>query len=473
MSAVAVSTQMSPAPRAKSMFNRKRLKRASSYAKDDNDTNIFLAVNDVNESYQMNEMLINEEYKIWKKTSPLLYDLLCSYSCEVPALSVNWLQEFTIEKNDNAESFISAQFLMGTHSKDFQNHVKMVSVSVPPTLYNDYTGPSPSIPNNLLKSRQLNIVREWNHPGEVNKLRVNQFNKLFATQTNGGDILLFDLKDGDSKTHKSTLKFHSKEGFGLEWNPNVSKKNLLLSSSEDCKIALWDINEKLHPEMKPTRTISSHENIVNDISWSRSIDSVFASVSDDSSYQIHDLRLTTGPIVHITDAHHDPDSENNFNFPINTVEFSESVPTLFATGGSDNSIQIWDLRNPSIPLRRLSGHTAPVVGLKFHENYLLSSSVDNRVLIWDLNRLDEGEPDKRKADYVDPCLAFMHGGHTGKICEVDWHPVLENLIVSCAEDGLLEVWRPAHLGDEYIEEENEEEKEEGGTKSDDKKESSD
>lgn len=410
----------------------------------------------------MNEKIINEEYKIWKKTSPLLYDLLYSYSCEAPALTVNWLDNFSIEKNDNNESFINAQLLMGTHSKDFQNYVKLISVFVPPTLSNEFKNSNEGkVPNNLLKSRQLNIIREWNHPGEVNKLRINQFNKFVATQTNNGDILLFDINDNNCKTHKSTLKFHTKQGFGLEWNPNENKKNLLLSSSEDCKIALWDINNqnKLSSEIKPIKTISSHENIVNDISWNKSIDSIFASVSSDSSYQIHDLRLSTGPIIHITDTHHDPDSENNFSFPINVVEFNEDISTLFATGGSDNGIQIWDLRNPSIPLRRLVGHNEPVIGLKFHENYLLSSSVDKRVLIWDLNKLEEGEPDRRKADYIDPCLTFMHGGHTGKIYEADWHPNLENLFVSCAEDGLLEIWRPSHLGDEYIEEEQEQEEE--------------
>lgn len=403
----------------------------------------------------MNEKLINEEYKIWKKTSPLLYDLLYTYACDSPPLSIKWLKDTKQIENQNNESYINANLLLGTNSKDSQNYIKLVSVSVPPTLLSSSPVNNAKIPENLLKSRQLNIVREWNHPGEVNKLETNQYLNLFATQTNSGDVLLFDINDESSKSHKSTLKFHSKEGFGLDWNPNESKKNLLLSSSEDCKIAIWDINEKLPNEMKPSSVISSHDNIVNDVSWNKSIDSVFASVSDDSSYQVHDLRLSSGPIIHITDAHNNPDSDNSVNFPINAVDFNENVSTLLATGGSDNSIQIWDLRNPSIPLRRLTGHQGPVLGLRFNENYLLSSSTDRRVLIWDLNKLDEGEPDRRKTDSFDPCLSFMHGGHSAKISDIDWHPTLDNLVVSCADDGLLEIWKPAHLGSEYIEEEDE------------------
>lgn len=397
--------------------------------------------------------MINEEYKIWKKTSPLLYDLLYTYACDTPPLTVKWMNGFENDKTDSGEAFLNATLLMGTNAKEGQNHVKLVSVSLPPTLSQEYKSEgSIKIPNSLLKSRQLNIIREWNHPGEVNKLQINKSNTHFVTHTNTGDILLYDIKDKDSKTHKSTLKFHTKEGFGLEWNPNPCKQNLLLSSSEDCKIALWDLsNEKLGKEVKPSQVISTHDNIVNDVSWNKTIDSLFASVSDDSSYQIHDLRLPSGPIIHIIDAHNDPDSESNMNYPINVVEFNQTVSTLFATGGSDNSIQIWDLRNPSIPIRRLVGHKAPVVGLKFHENYLLSSSTDHRALVWDLNKLDEGEPDKRRSDSVDPCLVFMHGGHTGKISDADWHPNLTNLMVSGGEDGLLEVWKPAHLGYEYLE----------------------
>lgn len=400
----------------------------------------------------MTEKLINEEYKIWKKTSPLLYDLLYTYACDSPPLTAKWMNNYEVDKTSENEEFINANILMGTNAKEGQNHVKLVSVSLPPTLSQSYKNESSvKIPNSLLKSRQLKIVREWNHPGEVNKLQINQSNTLFVTHTNTGDILLYDIKDKESKTHKSTLKFHTKEGFGLEWNPNSSKENQLVSCSEDCKIALWDINNgSMSKEIKPLQVIGSHESIVNDVSWNASIDSIFASVSDDSSYQIHDLRLPSGPIIHIIDAHNDPDSESNLNYPINSVDFNKTVPSVFATGGSDNSIQIWDLRNPSIPVRRLIGHKAPVVGLKFHENYLLSSSTDHRAMIWDLNKLDAGEPDKRRADSVDPCLSFMHGGHTGKVTDADWHPTLSNLVVTGGEDGLLEVWKPAHLDDVYF-----------------------
>jgi histone-binding protein RBBP4 len=37
------------------------------------------------------DQIINEEYKIWKKNSPFLYDLLVTHALEWPSLTVSWL----------------------------------------------------------------------------------------------------------------------------------------------------------------------------------------------------------------------------------------------------------------------------------------------------------------------------------------------------------------------------------------------
>lgn len=38
-----------------------------------------------------NEKLVHEEYKIWKKNTPFLYDLVMTHALEWPSLSVQWL----------------------------------------------------------------------------------------------------------------------------------------------------------------------------------------------------------------------------------------------------------------------------------------------------------------------------------------------------------------------------------------------
>jgi hypothetical protein len=40
---------------------------------------------------QTEERLVNEEYKIWKKNTPFLYDLVITHALEWPSLTVQWL----------------------------------------------------------------------------------------------------------------------------------------------------------------------------------------------------------------------------------------------------------------------------------------------------------------------------------------------------------------------------------------------
>lgn len=39
------------------------------------------------------EIVINEEYKIWKKNAPFLYDLIVSHALDWPSLTCQWFPE--------------------------------------------------------------------------------------------------------------------------------------------------------------------------------------------------------------------------------------------------------------------------------------------------------------------------------------------------------------------------------------------
>lgn len=55
---------------------------------------------DQQEEEQMQEKIVNEEYKTWKKNAPFLYDLMLSTALEWPTLTTQWLpdkQEYVID----------------------------------------------------------------------------------------------------------------------------------------------------------------------------------------------------------------------------------------------------------------------------------------------------------------------------------------------------------------------------------------
>lgn len=45
------------------------------------------------EDEEMEQKVINEEYKTWKKNSPFLYDLMLSTALEWPTLTTQWLPD--------------------------------------------------------------------------------------------------------------------------------------------------------------------------------------------------------------------------------------------------------------------------------------------------------------------------------------------------------------------------------------------
>lgn len=72
------------------------------------------------------DRMIQEEYKVWKKNSPFLYDKVLTHSLEWPSLTVQWLNEVS---TDNDRQVSIHKIILGTHtSDDEQNHLMIGEV---------------------------------------------------------------------------------------------------------------------------------------------------------------------------------------------------------------------------------------------------------------------------------------------------------------------------------------------------------
>jgi len=78
---------------------------------------------------EIEEQQIFEDYKIWKKNTPFLYDTLYSHALTWPSLTCEWM----ISRDVPAGSDCSVQkLLIGTHtSNDEQNYVQILKVKLP------------------------------------------------------------------------------------------------------------------------------------------------------------------------------------------------------------------------------------------------------------------------------------------------------------------------------------------------------
>lgn len=393
------------------------------------------------------ERIINEEYKIWKKNTPFLYDLVMTHALEWPSLTAQWLPDVT---RPEGKDYSIHRLLLGTHtSSDEQNHLVIASVKLP----NDdaqvdagcYDSDRGEYGGFGSVSGKIEIDIKINHEGEVNRARyMPQSPFIIATKTPSSDVLIFDYSKHPSRPDNATecrpeirLQGHTKEGYGLSWNSNIHSH--LLSASDDQTICLWDIGGKTkEAKTLDAKTIySGHTAVVEDVAWHALHDSIFGSVSDDQKLMIWDTRAATpSKPSHIVDAH---------AAEVNCLAFNPYSEYILATGSADKTVALWDLRNLKMKLHSFESHKDEIFQVQWsphNETILASSGTDRRLHIWDLSKIGEEQaPDD--AEDGPPELLFIHAGHTAKISDFTWNPSEPWALCSVSEDNILQVWQMA------------------------------
>ncbi|KAK9452474.1 WD40-repeat-containing domain protein [Dipodascopsis uninucleata] len=392
----------------------------------------------------VSEKIINEEYKIWKKNSPFLYDLVISSALEWPTLTTQW---FPDKETHPGKNYSTHRLLLGTHTSGVdQNYLQIAHVHLPnmeePLDLRQYDEEKEEIGGHSPSESRIHIYQRIDHEGEVNRARYMPQNPdIIATMSVSGDVLVFDrtkhaLQPTGVCRPEMRLIHHKKEGYGLSWNTH--KQGNLLTGSEDTTVALWDINNysKTSPTLSPAKVFDTHTAIVNDVAWHNLHDSLFGTVSDDLTLQIHDIRSNHASPVQKVQAHSEA---------VNAVAFNPASEYILGTASADKTVALWDLRKLSICLHSLQGHNDDVTCLQWsphEETILASASHDRRVIVWDISRIGE-EQTQEDAEDGPPELLFIHGGHTNRISDFSWSSTMPWVIASAAEDNLLQVWKPA------------------------------
>lgn len=391
--------------------------------------------------------MINEEYKIWKKNTPFLYDLVMTHALEWPSLTAQWLPDVT---KPEGKDYSVHRLLLGTHtSSDEQNHLVIASVKLPnddaqvdASRYDNDRGEYGGFGS---VSGKIETDIKINHEGEVNRARfMPQSPFIIATKTPSADVLVFDYSKHPSRPDSASecrpelrLKGHTKEGYGLSWNSSV--EGHLLSASDDQTICLWDISTaaKEHKTLDVKTVFTGHTAVVEDVAWHVLHDTIFGSVSDDQKLMIWDTR-TAAPSKpsHVVDAH---------TAEVNCLAFNPYSEYILATGSADKTVALWDLRNLKMKLHSFESHKDEIFQVQWsphNETILASSGTDRRLHVWDLSKIGE-EQSPEDAEDGPPELLFIHGGHTAKISDFTWNANEPWVICSVSEDNILQVWQMA------------------------------
>mmetsp|Transcript_9430 Transcript_9430/g.28365 ORF Transcript_9430/g.28365 Transcript_9430/m.28365 type:complete len:419 (+) Transcript_9430:257-1513(+) len=391
------------------------------------------------------ERLVNEEYKIWKKNTPFLYDLVITHALEWPSLTVQWLPE----KEDVGGKYSKQKMVLGTHtSEGEQNYLMLAEVHLPSAdaeadlgRYDEEEGSAGGFGATAGK---VQVTQQINHAGEVNRARVCPQNKfLIATKTVQAEVYVFDYTKHPSKPASDNtcnpdikLRGHNTEGYGLAWSP--FKQGHLLSGSDDAQICLWDVNVAQGKVLQAHHIYRSHAGVVEDVAWHNSHEYMFGSVGDDKKLVIWDTRAPSDDqsVVHAAEAH---------TAEVNCLAFNPFNEYVLATGSADKTVALHDLRNLSRRLHVLEHHAEEVFQIGWspkNETVLSSCGADRRLMVWDLSKIGD-EQSAEEAEDGPPELLFIHGGHTSKISDFAWNPSDDWVVASVAEDNILQIWQMA------------------------------
>lgn len=148
----------------------------------------------------MGERMVNEEYKIWKKNTPFLYDLVITHALEWPSLTVQWLpptckQQQDISKDDDMDYLSTQMVILGTHTSDSEpNYLILAEVQLHDGTQDEDGDGDVKQPQDKIKSEtsggamgKVRIVQQINHQKEVNRARyMPQKPTIIATKTECG-----------------------------------------------------------------------------------------------------------------------------------------------------------------------------------------------------------------------------------------------------------------------------------------------
>ncbi|OXB80348.1 UNVERIFIED_CONTAM: hypothetical protein H355_012781 [Colinus virginianus] len=292
------------------------------------------------------ERVISEEYKIWKKNTPFLYDLVMTHALEWPSLTVQWLPDVS---RPEGKEYALHWLVLGTHTSDEQNHLVVARVQIPSddqfdTSQYDKFGGFGSVTGKIETEIKIN------HEGEVNRARYMPQNPcIIATKTPSADVLVFDYTKHPLKPDPSgecnpdlRLRGHQKEGYGLSWNSNL--KGHLLSASDDHTVCLWDINAgpKEGKIVDAKAIFTGHSAVVEDVAWHLLHESLFGSVADDQK-----LMIKIGEEQSAEDAEDGPPEllfiHGGHTAKISDFSWNPNEPWVICSVSEDNIMQIWQM----------------------------------------------------------------------------------------------------------------------------------
>jgi ribosome assembly protein RRB1 len=153
------------------------------------------------------------------------------------------------------------------------------------------------------------------------------------------DVPGYTLDKSRAHTPVFSISSHGRaEGFAMDWASSGE------TNPSSLRLLTGDIHSKIYLTTSTTSGFNtlptpflSHTSSIEDLQWSPSEPTVFASCSADQSIQIWDVRSKGRRSVAGINLAHESD--------VNVISWNKGANYLMLSGGDDGGIKVWDLRS--------------------------------------------------------------------------------------------------------------------------------
>ncbi|EDO16962.1 hypothetical protein Kpol_1041p20 [Vanderwaltozyma polyspora DSM 70294] len=395
------------------------------------------------------------------EADPTVYEMLHNVNLPWPCMTLDIIPDtYGSERRNYPQSILMTTATQAAKKKD--NELMVLKLSqLSKTLVKENEEEEEDEDNSDNESDP--ILEDENVPlkDTTNRLRVSPFASsgqevLTATMSENGEVYIFDIAPQSRafdtpgyqipKTAKRpihTIRNHGNvEGYALDWSPLIRSGALLTGDCSGQVYFTQRHTSKWVTDKQPF-TVSNNKSI-EDIQWSRTEATVFATAGCDGYIRVWDTR---------SKKHKPAISTKASNTDVNVISWNEKMGYLLASGDDNGTWGVWDLRqfSPSNenaqPVAQYDFHKGAITSISFHptdESIVAVASEDNTVTLWDLSvEADDEEIKQQTAEtkelaQIPPQLLFVHWQKEVK--DVKWHKQIPGCLVSTGTDG-LNIWK--------------------------------
>lgn len=274
---------------------------------------------------------------------------------------------------------------------------------------------------NIEPNGVINNPISWDTQDGLFDLAWSEVHENQVVTANGdGSVKLFDIMVPNFPV--MNFKEHSKEVFSINWNL-VDKSNFV-SSSWDGTIKLWT-PERPGSLMTLAGNPASHSAIDPTPGGGAS----GVPLSHQQPHQQNQQQLNTANCIY-------------------NASFSPHLPSTIVSCNGASKVQIWDIRSPNPLTTEFIAHS----GLesltcdwnKYKSTIIASGGTDKSIRIWDLrmiNRLDQNLPGMPSYNIRGPTPLNEFLGHNFAIRKVLWSPHNGEELLSTSYDMTCRIWQ--------------------------------